>query len=152
MNHREARSAARHAGLRFRDVLSMAQEIATAENEGIEPERELRRMAWERFVGPTRWTWWRCGWHEVCAYAFSAGDRTAIPGFDEIADGIAREYPALLGHDDPSAELFEILKRPCPKLRYRPDCYEKAIRRLIALRAWNDEHEANHAAMFAAAF
>jgi hypothetical protein len=58
--------------------------------------------------------------------AFADGDRTLIPGFDVMADGLKYEFPQF-DNDDPAEAVFEYLQRDAIRLRPAPVVYRDAL-------------------------
>lgn len=130
MSLADLKREARSLGISWASVQAVAREMRQSKIEAMEPEREIRREAWERFTNETCWGWWGSGFPHRFKRAFSDGDRTLIRGFDVLADGLAYKFPQLRGANDPAEALFEMLQRPCPRLPSMESCYVEALRYL----------------------
>lgn len=87
----------------------------------------MRRDAWEGQTPKGCHGFWRHGWQVRYPRAFGEGDRTNIPGFDDLAQAIACEYPELNREDDPAEALFEFLSQPHNCLPSAEETWDEAI-------------------------
>lgn len=93
------RRRARRAGVRWRDVIAVYRDMRAVNRIERQQDSELRIAVWSRYCGPRSITFWRHGMRLVYRHAFTDGDMTNIPRWDEVADE--------LGWD--SQELFEFI-------------------------------------------
>src|SRR5262249_41258100 len=127
-------SLARQAGVGANDLFTKAAEIHQAEADHqdriAEMLAEARRphRCYNASSKPT-----------TTRGAFRTGALTALPHFDEVPATLAGQYPELLGQEDTTQRLFELLARGKPPVPRLGDFYAQALdtlkrqRRLVGL-------------------
>lgn len=129
---RQFRTATRDRGLRWVDVLSAYREIKAGEWDSRQRDNEVRAAAWMMATAsrPACWPFWRHGfasrWGERIA---NGSDFTIIPGYDEIGQQIASEFPEY-ATDDGTERLFEFLLSPYRKMPPTETLFRLAMERV----------------------
>ena len=130
---RQLQRRAHKLGISWSDVCDAYHELRASQREGCEHENALRQRAWEKMVTPGSHPFWRHGFYVRWPRAFAEGDRTLIPGFDVVADGLSYEFPELRGENDPAATLYDILCKPYVRMPDRDKTWQQAFDQVAAL-------------------
>ena len=104
------------------------REIKAAEIQKRERPNEIRATAWTCYKAnsPGCWPFWRHGFYATFKARLARGaDYTIIPGYDEIAQEIATEFPEYAG-DDGTERLWDFLLSPYDKMPSRDEMLRKA--------------------------
>lgn len=64
----------------------------------LRTDREIRERVWNHYRGDLPHWKWRTGLQHKFRRSFGEGDYDSIPGFDDVARSIAREFPGQFGH------------------------------------------------------
>ncbi len=125
------RAEAKAAGVPWSEVFILVAELKEREIAQRERPNAIRRDAWEMatFNSPGCWPFWRHGFASRFGRRVERSDFTAIPGYDEISQQIASEYPEY-SDDDGTERLFEFLLSDYDKLPAAEDIYRRAIDRV----------------------
>jgi hypothetical protein len=111
------RRAAQTWGLtsaQLRDLYVEFRQLARQEREWL---WNLRKRVWERYAySPASRPFWRHGLQRRFADAFTDGDHAAIPGWDDVAQSMACEFPELLHTENVAQRLYDLLKAPHDRL------------------------------------
>lgn len=110
------------------EVEAVYAELVADAQEQAERPNTIRRNAWHSLVGHDNGMspFWRHGFAKNYGRRVERSDYTAVPGYDEIHDQIAREFPEFAG-DDGEYRLFTFLFSPYAKLPERVELYAQAI-------------------------
>jgi len=126
----QLRSEAKRRGLRWSDVLDAYRDAKAAEIDKRRRPNEVRQTAWWLATAstPGSWPFWRHGFAKRWGARVDRGDYTAVPGYDEIAQAIATQFPEYAG-DDGTERLFDFLLSPYDRIPGRPELLERALDR-----------------------
>jgi len=127
----EVKANAKAAGVRWSDVVELYRELRSMERPAVEHDHEIRRAIWEQYC----WTpgcaqFWFVGMERRFPRAFADGDRTLIPRFDEMADGLAMSYPQF-ACDDPSEKVWDFLTSPPQRFTEAGKLYSDALEMIL---------------------
>lgn len=100
--------------------------IREAEKLKRERPNEIRERAWCMAVGPGCHSFWRIGFQNRWGRRAAENDHTVVPGYDEISQQIAWEFPEF-DRDDGTERLFDFLFAPYERMPSRSELYQKAI-------------------------
>jgi len=127
-DYRQLRREARARGLRWGDVVDAYRELKARQWEARERPNEIRQAAWMMANGstPGNWPFWRHGFVARWGAKVDRHDFTAIPGYDEIGQQIAGEFPEY-AHDAGTEELFEFLLGPYDRMPAAERIYQEAM-------------------------
>lgn len=131
---KELKREAKRAGIAWADVEATYRMLRQEKDDAREHEAEIRRQAWARVATEGSQAFWRHGFAKRFDRAFGAGDRTLIPRFDEIADGLAYTFPELAEGGDPAEKLYELLAAPFSPRRPNEEVYREALDVILAAR------------------
>ncbi len=114
------------------------RQIKAGERDKRRRPNEVRATAWWMFTAstPGSWPFWRHGFVARFGRRLARGaDFTIIPGYDEIGQEIATQFPEYAG-DDGTERLWAFLLSPYDRLPGRDEMMRKA--RSLA-EAWTRE-------------
>lgn len=108
--------------------------IREQRRDAIERDWFVRREVWSRYA----WTegskpFWRHGMQVRFRHAFTDGDVTNIPGFDDVADELRHTFPDIIDADYPAESLFAYLHSERLRWPAIEQLYEEAFRMLEQL-------------------
>lgn len=116
-------------GLDWAAVQAAYSELKQTERDQRERPNEVRQAAWCMAVGstPASWPFWRHGFEARWGRKLARGsDYSCVPGYDEIAQQIAGEFPEY-DTDDGTERLFDFLFSPYDRMPDRETIYRKAM-------------------------
>ena len=123
------RDEARRRGLKWAAVVEAYRELKTIEWEKRQRPNEIRAVAWMMHTAstPGSWPFWRHGFASRFRTRLARGaDHTIVPGYDEIAQQIATEFPEYAG-DDGTGRLWDFLFSQYDKMPSRYELLELAL-------------------------
>ena len=122
------RREARQRGLNWSDVRDAAGELREMEVVKRERPNEIRAVAWMLATAstPGSWPFWRHGFVSRWGRRVDLHDYTAIPGYDEIGQAIATQFPEYAGPDG-TEQLFDFLLSPYDRLPTAEQLYRRAM-------------------------
>jgi hypothetical protein len=103
-------------------------QVKAAERARRERPNEVRATAWWLFTAstPGSWPFWRHGFASRFGRRLARGaDFTIIPGYDEIGQEIATQFPEY-ADDDGTERLWSFLLSPYDRLPNRDEMMRKA--------------------------
>ncbi len=123
------RSEARRRGLKWAAVVEAYRELKAERWEKRQRPNEIRATAWMMHTASTPgcWPFWRHGFASRFRTRLARGaDHTIVPGYDEIAQQIATEFPEF-ATDDGTQRLWDFLFSPYDKMPSRYELIEEAL-------------------------
>ena len=122
------RQQARRGELPREEVEAIYRGLIEDAHHQAERRNGVRQLAWHLLVGHDSGSapFWRHGFAKNYGKRVERHDYTIIPGYDEIHDSVAREYPEYAG-DDGEYRLFDFLFSPYEKLPSRAELYAEAM-------------------------
>jgi excisionase family DNA binding protein len=123
----ELKTAAAEHGLDWEAVRAVYDSERAADMTAAADYRGFLETAYARLFGSTN------GGHFKAANRreLSGGDYTTIPGFDETADSMVREFPTYLSPDNASAELWAAVSTPAPDAPSAAAAADRALVRAL---------------------
>ena len=123
------REEAQALGIDWGDVKAAYRWVLDAEREKRAHPNQVRQAAWMMATAstPGSWPFWRHGFLSRWGQRIARGaDHTIVPGYDEISQEIASEFPEYAG-DDGTERLWDFLLSPYDRLPSREDLYLAAL-------------------------
>lgn len=114
---KELRSEANSRGLSWSDVDAAYRELKAIEQDKRAHPNDVRQTAWMFATAstPGSWDFWRHGFSSRWGRKVAEGDHTLVPGYDELAQSIAAEFPEY-AREDGTERLFDFLFSPYDKM------------------------------------
>jgi len=107
----ELKRQAKANGIRWSDVLDAYRGLRQQQRCEREYDAEIRKIVWRSYqYTPNCLDFYRIGMQRRFPRAFADGDRTLIPGFDVVVDGLKYSFPQF-DVDDPAEAVFDYLAR-----------------------------------------
>ena len=130
---RMIRDESRRRGLDWDVVWDVYCELRVMEIAKRERVNEVREAAWMMATAsrPNAWPFWRHGFVSRWGRQVDLHDYTAIPGYDEIHQAIATQFPEYAGPDG-TERLFDLLLSPYDRLPTADQLYRRAMDHLEA--------------------
>ncbi len=128
----EFRREARRRGFAWSDLRAAFEVLWDGERQKRERPNEIRATAWMMATGSTPgcWPFWRHGFLSRWGGRIAKGqDYTIVPGYDEIGQQIATQFPEYATADG-TERLFAFLLSPYDRLPARADVYRRALEML----------------------
>jgi hypothetical protein len=117
---------AKERGLDWATVRGVYCELREQEREKRERPNDIRQAAWSMATTLGSHPFWRFGFASRWGKKVDLHDFTIIPGYDEIGQQIASQFPEY-DHDSGTENLFEFLLSPYDKLPTCEELYRKAM-------------------------
>ena len=133
MTVRDIVQQAKEAGVRYSDLLDYKRQVEMEEWSRRERPWAVRRAAWRIHTGSSPWLWaiWPFGFQrEATKHNCYEGDYTTFPGYDEIHDGIKREFPEY-DTGDGEQRLFDYLFSPANPMPTPSELWAEALDRAL---------------------